>query len=63
MPQWGNAIHEIIEHLVKDEFDNHDYKRHILSQYGFSETEHIERADRLIKDFKESSLYSRIQNS
>lgn len=62
-PQWGNAIHEIIEHLVKDEFDNHDYKRYILSQYGFSETEHIERADRLIKDFKESSLYSRIQNA
>ncbi|NMA73525.1 MAG: UvrD-helicase domain-containing protein [Bacteroidales bacterium] len=62
-PVWGSAIHEIIEHFVKDEAHYNHYKKHILSQYGFTEPIHIEKADELISKFKDSSLYSRIQKA
>lgn len=61
-PEWGSAVHEIIEELVKDEANKNSYT-HILKRYGFSEPAYSEKAKALIKEFKESKLYSRIQNA
>jgi len=62
-PEWGSAIHEIIENLVRDETSYERYKTMILRQYGFTGPEYEEKAEELIKKFKESELYSRIQNA
>lgn len=62
-PEWGSAIHEIIESLVRDETTYNACKTMILQQYGFTEPEYEEKAEKLIVRFKESELYSRIQNA
>jgi ATP-dependent helicase/nuclease subunit A len=62
-PEWGSAIHEIIESLVRDETTYGNCKTMILRKYGFTEPEYEEKAEKLIVRFKESELYSRIQNA
>jgi ATP-dependent helicase/nuclease subunit A len=62
-PEWGSAIHEIIESLVRDETTYNACKTMILQQYGFTEPKYEKKAEELISKFKESELYSRIQNA
>ncbi|HAA25567.1 MAG TPA: ATP-dependent helicase/nuclease subunit A [Ruminiclostridium sp.] len=62
-PEWGSAIHEIIESLVRDETSYGTYKTMILRQYGFTDPVYEKKAEELIVKFKESELYSRIQNA
>ncbi|NLM11977.1 MAG: UvrD-helicase domain-containing protein [Clostridiaceae bacterium] len=62
-PEWGSAIHEIIERLVRDETFYGNCCELILKQYGFTGPEYIRKAEEIIKEFKGSELYSRIQNA
>jgi ATP-dependent helicase/nuclease subunit A len=62
-PEWGSAIHEIIESLVRDETTYNACKTMILQQYGFNEPKYEKKAEELISKFKENELYSRIQNA
>lgn len=62
-PEWGSAMHEIIERLVRDEAYYGNCMDLILKRYGFTEPEHGKQAEKLIKEFKESELYSRILNA
>lgn len=62
-PEWGSAVHEIIERLVKDETGCSNYKKLILRKYGFTDPVYSEKAEKIMAEFKESGLYSRIQNA
>lgn len=62
-PEWGSAVHEMIERLVKDETSFENYKKMILEQYGFTEPMYSEKAEEIITEFKESGLYARIRNA
>lgn len=62
-PEWGRAVHEIIERLVRDETYYGNCRDYILDRYGFKDPEYIRKADELIKEFRESELYARIRNA
>jgi len=62
-PEWGSAVHEIIESLVRDETAYENYKTMILRQYGFTDPVYEKKAEELIEKFRAGELYSRIQNA